>query len=322
MWKLILINFMLFGQNTPMTADTWSYNNFGPLNYEPVIGPPRKLFRLGSILQVIFLALIISALILVNLGYSSQQASFQYFAQNLGFGSNASLINLPAKADLAGLVSKVSSGVVSIDMYKSHPRYEVDYSFDPSGETQSFRQIRTVKTRVASGSGFLVTNSGYILTNAHVVFDTQASYVVTLDNGRQFDGSVAFRDPTQDLAVVKIDGQNLPTEDLGDSSKVKLNQTVLGIGNAYGELDNASSNGIVTALNRAIIADGPISSERLTGLIQTNAQMYPGDSGGPLFDANGKVIGINVAISQDSSESYSIPINLAKNILSQANVSL
>jgi serine protease Do len=227
---------------------------------------------------------------------------------------------------LTQAVARVTPAVVSIVISKDVPRLQVSYE-NPFGDDPFFkdfdiripvyRQNGTTKQNVGAGSGFLVSQNGYILTNKHVVADTAASYTVLLSNGKQLTARVIYKDPNNDLAVVKIDGQNYPTVSLGDSGGLKLGQTVVAIGNALGQYNNSVSVGIVSGLNRAITAgDANGEAEQLTGVIQTDAAINPGNSGGPLIDLSGKVIGVNVATVRGSNSiSFSIPINDVKSII-------
>lgn len=172
---------------------------------------------------------------------------------------------------------------------------------------------------VNAGTGFFVDSDGYILTNRHVVPDDEASYTVVLSDGRRMDAQVVYRDPNHDIAVIKIPGNGYPTLPLADSSELKIGQTVLTMGNAYGREQNVVSSGNITDLRKNIIAEDDFNRQSLTGLIQTSAQLFPGDSGGPTFDMEGKVVGVNVAVSTgDSHVSFSVPINDAKDAIDKA----
>jgi len=222
-------------------------------------------------------------------------------------------------------VSKVAPGVVSIVISKDVPQLEVTY-VNPFGDDPFFKdfsiqvpvykQKGIVHQKVGAGSGFFVTSNGYILTNKHVVSDMQADYTALLSTGKQAKASVMYRDPKNDIALVKIDGVGYPTVSLADSDSLKLGQTVIAIGNALGKYNNSVSIGIVSGLNRSIEASSGNTTEQLTGVIQTDAAINPGNSGGPLINTNGEVIGINVATVQGSSNiSFSIPINAVKSII-------
>lgn len=228
---------------------------------------------------------------------------------------------------LTGAVAQITPSVVSIVISKDVPKLEVTYQ-NPFGDDPFFgnigfqipvyQQKGVEHKKVGAGTGFIVTKDGYILTNKHVVADTTADYTVLLSNGSQKKATVSYRDPSSDIAIVKIDGSNYPTVTFGDSSSLKLGQTVVAVGNALGEYNNSVSVGIISGLNRTVEASGASGSETLSGIIQTDAAINPGNSGGPLIDIDGKVIGINVATVVGSSNiSFAIPVNTIKSVTSK-----
>ena len=169
--------------------------------------------------------------------------------------------------------------------------------------------------RIGGGSGFITSPNGVILTNKHVVADSNSEYTVFLSDGQKFKADVLARDPVEDLAIIKIDGQNLPSVKLGDSSKIELGEQILAIGNALGIFKNTVSSGIVSGLSRSIraAADPKSPVQELRGLIQTDAAINPGNSGGPLVNMRGEAIGINAAIVFGAQNlSFALPINAAK----------
>jgi len=172
----------------------------------------------------------------------------------------------------------------------------------------------TEKKEVGGGSGFIISEDGLILTNKHVVADTEAEYSVLTNDGEEYKAQVLARDPVQDLAVIKIEAQNLKPAKLGDSDSVKLGQTAIAIGNSLGEFRNTVSLGVISGLSRTITASGAsFGSEVLQGVIQTDAAINPGNSGGPLLNLKGEVIGVNVAVASGAqSIGFAIPINFAK----------
>ena len=166
------------------------------------------------------------------------------------------------------------------------------------------------------GSGVIYNPNGWILTNRHVV-EGGNSLSVELKDGRVFTGEVYGIDTLTDLAIVKIDGADLPSASLGDSDALEVGQLVIAIGSPLGTYSNTVTSGIVSAKGRSIAAEG--STVPLNNLIQTDAAINPGNSGGPLLDAAGNVVGINTAIARDSTGiGFSIPINIAKPIMDQA----
>ena len=165
----------------------------------------------------------------------------------------------------------------------------------------------------AQGSGFLISSDGLVLTNAHVV-DGAKEVTVKLSDHREFKAKVLGADKSSDIAVLKIDGHNLPTVNLGDSDQIGVGDYVLAIGEPFG-LEETATAGIVSAKGRSLPGDGYVP------FIQTDAAVNPGNSGGPLFDANGTVVGINSQIYSNSGGyqgvSFAIPINLAVQIKDQ-----
>ncbi len=155
-----------------------------------------------------------------------------------------------------------------------------------------------------------------ILTNKHVVSDTNAQYSVLTADGKTYTAKVLARDPAQDLAVLKIDATGLSTVTLGDSDSVQLGQSAIAIGNALGQFSNTVSVGVISGLSRTVTASGGLgtgSSETIHGVLQTDAAINPGNSGGPLLNLRGEVIGINTAIASNAQGiGFAIPINQAK----------
>lgn len=169
--------------------------------------------------------------------------------------------------------------------------------------------------KVGSGSGFVVSEDGVILTNKHVVGDAEAEYAVGTNDGATYPAEVLSRDPINDVAILKIAAKGVPTIPLGDSAKLELGESVIAIGNALGLFKNTVSLGIVSGLSRAISAqENPKGTFReMRGLIQTDAAINPGNSGGPLVDLEGKAVGVNVAIVFGAQNiNFAIPINAAR----------
>ena len=161
------------------------------------------------------------------------------------------------------------------------------------------------------------------MTNKHVVIDTDASYTVIANDGTKYPAKVLARDPFQDLAVVKVEAQGLPTVVLGNSDNLEIGQTVVAIGNALGQFSNSVSKGIVSGLSRSITASSGTLSERLEKVIQTDAAINPGNSGGPLLNLKGEVIGINAAMAVGAENiGFAIPVNHAKKVISDLESTL
>jgi S1-C subfamily serine protease len=171
-----------------------------------------------------------------------------------------------------------------------------------------------------SGSGFIYDSAGWILTNEHVVQNAEQLQVV-LDDGRVFPGTVYGVDTLTDLAIVKIDGEDLPSAPTGASADLKPGQLAIAFGNPLGDYQNTVTTGVISGLGRRIVASNATqtSSEALNNLIQTDAAINPGNSGGPLVNSAGQVIGINTAVSTSAQGlGFAIPIDFAKPIMEQA----
>ncbi len=216
------------------------------------------------------------------------------------------------------IVKKVCPAVITIAALKDLPEIEGFYNFPLGGQGLAIPKVKgskKVKTKIGGGSGFIVSENGLVLTSSHVVSDNEANYSVVLEPTIKYPAKVLSRDPINDIAVLKIEGNNLPFLDLGDSSKIELGEKVIAVGNPLGEFYDTVSAGIISGLSRLITAHSNFSekSTRLKGLIQTDAAINPGNSGGPLIDMEGRVIGINTAMVMGGQNlGFAIPINYAK----------
>lgn len=222
---------------------------------------------------------------------------------------------------LVTMIKKAEPAVVSVVITKDVPVYERYYeTLDPWGffNIPRIRSNGTQEQEIGGGSGFIVTNDGMIVTNNHVVADTDARYSVVLNDGVSYTVDVLARDSELDIAIVKI---NVPLENplpfitFGDSTTLQLGQTVVAIGNALAEFQNSVSVGVVSGLSRSITASDTATgkSEQLDQIIQTDAAINPGNSGGPLLNLRGEVIGVNVATSQGADNiGFALPAQIVK----------
>jgi S1-C subfamily serine protease len=215
--------------------------------------------------------------------------------------------------DIQAILRKVGPAVVRIN---------VTINGGGSGDSSS----GSGGTEQGVGTGFIISSDGRIVTNAHVV-ENATSVQVQLAGGRLVTAHVLGASTTSDLAVIKIDGQNLPTVELGDSNDLVVGDQVVAIGNALG-LEGAPTvtSGIVSGLHR-VLQEPPSSSQpqgvNIPNTIQTDAAINPGNSGGPLVDASGKVIGINTAIadpSQSNNIGFAIEITPVKPVIAALSV--
>ena len=166
------------------------------------------------------------------------------------------------------------------------------------------------------GTGIIVSQDGYILSNSHVTGEKYSNCYVTVDENT-FEGSVKWSDTNLDLSIVKIGANNLPYVSLGDSSNIKVGENVYAVGNPIGyEFRKTVTSGIISALNRTIKIDENDSTSYISDLIQTDATINPGNSGGPLVNKSGEVIGINtVKITSAEGIGFAVPINVVKPVI-------
>ncbi len=239
-------------------------------------------------------------------------------------------------------VERVSPAVVSIVITKDVPIME-EYFYNPFEgfgltpfelQIPQYRQKGTEKKEIGGGSGFFVSEDGMILTNKHVVLDKEAEYTVFTNDGKSFPAKVLARDPGQDLAILKIEREKAVNSDgtfsqkpfpiltLGDSSKLQMGQTVIAIGNALGEFRNTVSVGVISGLGRTVTASGGSFVETIEDVIQTDAAINKGNSGGPLLNLKGEVVGINTAmVLEAQSIGFAIPADKAQKDIEQVKTS-
>jgi len=250
----------------------------------PTLLPSKPASKM-SVAAALFSGLVIGALLVSSMWFYQNSNSYTYKVQR-----NTSKVAAPR--DVQEILSHIEPATVALTV---------------KGET-----ARTS----SAGTGFIYEADGVIVTNNHVVQNAQGNINVTLFDGRTLPATVLGRDPLEDLAVLKVEAKNLPTAKLGDSSKITVGDGVIAIGNALA-LDGGLSvtQGIVSGLNRTI--DTELNTQ-LEGIIQTDAAINRGNSGGPLVNSSGEVIGINTAIADPSlatNVGFAISINRAKPII-------
>lgn len=228
------------------------------------------------------------------------------FGPNGNSGSGSSGSNSSGPADADSIAKNVDPGLVDINTNLSYQQAQ------------------------AAGTGMVLTSNGEVLTNNHVINGATKISVTDVGNGKTYDASVVGYDRSHDVAVLQLSGASgLQTVKPGNSANLSVGQGVVGIGNAGGSGGTPSyAGGTITALNQSITAsdEGDSTSEKLTGLIQTNADIQPGDSGGPLVNTSGEVIGMDTAASSgfqfsspqsSNSQGFAIPINDALSVAKQ-----
>lgn len=228
------------------------------------------------------------------------------------------------KSPIVEIAKKVCPAVITIVISKDLPKIEGFYFF-PFGEKNLVvpkieNKNKKEKTKIGGGSGFIVSDDGYVVTSNHVVSDLEAEYTVILDPQKKYPAKVMSRNPIQDIAILKIDGKDFSFLELSDSENIELGETVVAVGNPLGEFHDTISAGIVSGLSRFITAKDGFNgtSSRLKGLIQTDAAINPGNSGGPLVNMEAQAIGVNTAIVMGAQNiGFAIPINYAKKDLEE-----
>ncbi len=215
------------------------------------------------------------------------------------------------------VVERVTPAVVSIVVKKE--RRDVQQSIPGFFGTGLYfgepldDEAATELVEVSSGTGFFVTQDGYVLTNRHVVDEQGATYVVVTNDGEELPATLVDIDPLQDIAILRVEGESFSTVWLGDSDQIRIGQTVIAIGNTLSEFRNTVTKGVVSGINRRVTAGDSYNAEVIDQAIQTDAAINPGNSGGPLINLLGEVIGINTAMSfEGESVAFAIPINEAK----------
>jgi serine protease Do len=293
----------------------------------PTIRLPRirlPKIKLPKIKNARFLALVVFLSITFGFLAGAGASIFFYYERlsfdNLGLKQDIFLDKTEDKNDyqpqtsqenaIISVVKNASPAVVTVVVTKNLPIYDF-----------FGRQTGTKKQELGEGSGFIISDDGMVVTNKHVIIDDTAEYTVFINTGKKYSAKVLAKDPVQDLAVIKIEepDKKLPTVQLGDSNSLQIGQTVVAIGNALGEFRNTVSAGVISGLGRRITASGSEGFvETLDNVIQTDAAINRGNSGGPLLNLKGEVIGINTAVVSDAqSIGFAIPVNKIKIAIEQ-----
>lgn len=278
---------------------------------EPVQSQSSKRHETKSRAPLITLFVVLGIILAGAAGYiGALMATGFSFSTSEGIASFESVKNdgntviTESEQDVSSLIAKVSPGVVSIIT---------------SGTSTNSRGLSGYEHQ-AAGTGMIVSKNGYIMTNKHVV-DGASRATVVMSDGKTYENvPVLGRDPLNDVAFLKIpDVSNLKPLEMGDSKTVRTGQSVIAIGNALGQYQNTVTTGIISGLGRPVVAvtdEDASEGESLNDLLQTDAAINHGNSGGPLLNTKGQVVGINTAIAQDAQGiGFAIPIGAAKGMI-------
>ncbi len=220
-------------------------------------------------------------------------------------------------------MAQANAAVVSVIISKDLPVIERYYQTIDMGNGIRVRVPRTRQQGsqeqvVGGGTAFFVSNDGLLMTNKHVVSDPGASYTVLLNDGQKVKATVLQVDNQNDIALLKIDRTNTPPLTLAGDNDIHLGQTAIAIGNSLGEYRNTVSVGVVSGLGRSITAETGLGNgtETLSEIIQTDAAINQGNSGGPLLDILGNVIGMNTAVAASGQNiGFAIPASELRRVL-------
>lgn len=251
-------------------------------------------------------------------GFLGGGIAFSYIDRVQKTTTQTSNLNISEEQSaIIDLVEKSNQSVVSISISKQIPLrrstpFDFFFGIPMQDNSQPQNQEQEIDRTIGGGTGFIVSSDGLIVTNKHVVSDSTATYKVLFNDGSEVKAEVKALHPTQDLAIIKVDKNNLKPVEFADSEQLKVGQTAVAIGNALNEFNNTVSRGVISGLRRSIVAsDNRGNSEQLSQVIQTDAAINQGNSGGPLLDINAKVIGVNVATAQGAqSIGFAIPSNV------------
>ena len=251
--------------------------------------------------------------------YLAGLAAFALFGLGVALGSQ--FLTKPATADKLKLdeqdatiqaIKKTMPSVVSIVVYNEEPVVEMI-----NGTSQTVQK----KINKGQGTGFIISADGLILTNKHVVNaanDKTGEYNVILSNKKEYTAKLIGKDPLHDLAVLKISETKLPYLEMGSSTNSPIGLTVMAIGNVLGRYNNSVTKGIISGLGRTVVASDPMTGGlvSLDNVLQTDAEINEGNSGGPLINLEGKVVGINVAVDKSGTGlGFAIPIDDARSVV-------
>lgn len=269
----------------------------------------RRDSKKGITVFIIFIIISFSALYFLNINKTENINNSNYNSIKVeSTKSYENVENIEEKSkSLADVIENVTKSVVGISKLKN---------------TGNSIFSNNDEAKLGLGTGIIVSSKGYILSNEHLTGESFSKCYITLEDGRNFDGTVVWSDIDLDLSIVKINAKDLPVVKLGNSDNIRVGESVYAIGNPIGfEFRRTVTSGIISAKNRTIKLEENDKLSYMTDLIQTDATINPGNSGGPLIYPNGEVIGINtVKISSAEGIGFAIPINVIKQVIESFDV--
>lgn len=287
-----------------------------------------------------FMVGVVATLVMIGVALGGAVADRIFYIKPLDFlvkrvGGNLNFSNATGSGGIAQRVvteesavidvaEKASPAVVTVSI-TAQSRSTPQFFMDPFGifGNQFFGQQTPQNIKQDIGSGFIVdAQNGLIVTNKHVVDTTDGKYRVITKDDKEYEVKKIYRDPVNDLAILKVDSALPAQMELGDSTNLKVGQFVIAIGTALGEFRHTVTTGVISGLGRGIDAGDGFGSaaERLDNVIQTDAAINPGNSGGPLLNSAGQVIGVNVAVASGGQNiGFALPINVVKESLTNFN---
>jgi len=287
-----------------------------------------KIFITSLLLSIFFLILIIFGVYVgrtQDLGFLEKYLPASEISQTkIITGDNSTVDESQCSASTTSMVDELSESVVTVSIKKLQIKPGTGGAFNlfnifglsPRFQPNTKPEYEEVQQNI--GTGFVVGKDKLVITNKHVVADTNAEYKIIDKDDNEYQVTKIFRDPGNDIAILQVENLNLNSIALGDSDKIKVGQDVVAIGTALGEFRHTVTTGVISGLGRDITTSDAFgrSVESLENIIQTDAAINPGNSGGPLIDRCGRVVGINVAVSQNAENiGFAIPINVAKDVI-------
>lgn len=271
-----------------------------PIDTQATPNDPQPPIRRGRLIGAVIIGLVILAGASAYVGYRLSTAhTDSAVTQHQGVANDGNKVVTQAEASISSVSEKVAPSVVSIVT-----------------QTQG-NPMQGSAAEAGAGTGMIVSKDGYVMTNRHVIEGADTVQVILTDGTTYDNVHVVGTDPLNDIAFLKINNvNNLQPIEIGDSSTLRIGQSVVAIGNSLGQYQNTVTSGIVSGVGRPVSAQSGSSVESLNDLIQTDAAINPGNSGGPLLNLQGQVIGMNTAIAQDAQGiGFAIPINATKGVL-------